>query len=134
MKIVNKKPWFWFIFQVILGVKWEKHILTFGDTIYSSVEIEEERLIHESVHLRQQGYSKIKAIPLILRYLWDKNFRVENEMEAYQAECDWIVKTYDKKTAAIYYEEKIKILENDKRFQGTDIGDRLREMVKSAGK
>ena len=68
--------------------KWEKMIITYGDTIYSKYPYPEDVKVHELVHIEQQ-----KGIDKDIwcdKYLTDKKFRLKVEVEAYKVQAKWI--------------------------------------------
>lgn len=88
MKIVNKKPWFWWIINIFSpNAKWGTVTLSLGDTIYTLKHpLSKGEIIHEQVHGRQDHHSKIIAILNAFRCLLDKKYYLRCEIEAYQAQ------------------------------------------------
>ena len=68
-------------------------IFVFDKTIYSNNEIPYDIIHHELQHLRQQ--QRIGAKNWILRYLDDKKFRLEQELEAYVIQLKEVKKMND---------------------------------------
>lgn len=90
-KVRNQKPPVWdaviAVFQVL-----PKHVFfTYGDTIYnpSGVQLREDIVQHESVHMEQQGYSNDGAALWWGKFLRDPEFRLQQEIEAYAHQYAW---------------------------------------------
>jgi hypothetical protein len=70
-------------------------IFCWGDTIFnpSGQEIPKDIIVHEEVHSKQQG-----QFPQVwwTKYLYDKNFRLDQELEAYHTQLQWIKKEIPK--------------------------------------
>ncbi len=68
----------------------ENVIYCYGDKIYnpSDAKIEDHLLIHEGVHEKQQKFIGVEA--WWERYLTDKDFRLEQELEAYATQYNFI--------------------------------------------
>lgn len=68
-----------------------KSIFCHGDTIYNpyNLEITEDLKVHEAVHQKQQGDN-----PNLWwsNYLSDKDFRLQQEIEAYGTQYAWVKK------------------------------------------
>jgi len=82
MRIINEKPP---IYDKILAVGMLPHagvVYTYGDAIYnpSGAVLPEYLIIHEEVHMTQQGDH---PDTWWARYLDDQHFRIEQELEAY---------------------------------------------------
>lgn len=60
----------------------EKTIFAGGLDIYSNYPLTPDLMVHELVHLRQQ--EKHGLVEWIHDYLYDKDFRLEQELEAYR--------------------------------------------------
>lgn len=94
MKTSYNKPPHWFIMKAIFKCDWERTAFAFVDTIYSSSELPEHLIVHESVHLDQQGYSVIGAWIWLLRYLLSKKFRYRMELEAYRKQWKFFARQH----------------------------------------
>lgn len=87
MKIVHKKPWFWWIITLIQKeAVWGNVILSLGNVIYSKNKLTDGELAHEKTHLTQDKYSKIIAIINWVRAYFDQKYYLKCEAEAYQAQ------------------------------------------------
>lgn len=74
------------------GVNWSKGvIITYGDTIYCKYDLTPDKIAHESVHVKQQ--SKMDKDVWWDRYFSDSKFRLQQELEAYRAEANFIRRT-----------------------------------------
>lgn len=63
--------------------------ITYGSTLYTvHTHIEGHIMAHEEVHARQQ--EKMDKDEFVERYISDKKFRIEIEIEAYRAQVKWI--------------------------------------------
>ena len=73
-----------------------KPLFCYGDTIYNphKAEITPDQIIHESVHIKQQGDPE----EWWNRYLTDDAFRFSQELEAYAVQYGFVKKNTDKKT------------------------------------
>lgn len=92
MKIVNKKPWWWFL----TSQAWdEKYVMTLGSTIYSAkLEIEEETIVHEMVHIKQCKGSLLKSIWFVFKDSFDKENLFKAELEAYKEQMNFLIRKY----------------------------------------
>lgn len=75
---------------------------TYGSTIYnpSGNEIKDDLLIHEQVHEKQQTNPE----EWWDRYLIDKDFRLEQELEAYATQYNWIKERENDVISKLYLE------------------------------
>lgn len=91
-QIVNKRPWWW----RMTGLTWdEKYAHAIGNKIYSAkADLEEETIVHESIHIRQQKGSILITIWYAIRDMWDKEHWFQAELEAYQEQMDFLLKKY----------------------------------------
>lgn len=73
------------------GVDFDKGVVfTFGDTIHCKWPIPPDVLAHELVHVKQQ--TEQSKDYWWFKYFTDAEFRLEQELEAYRAQYQWIVK------------------------------------------
>lgn len=73
------------------GVDFKKGIVfTYGDVIHSAVEIPKDLMVHELTHVRQQREFDGGKDAWWELYLADPKFRTSQELEAYQAQWQWI--------------------------------------------
>lgn len=75
------------------GVKWEDStdVITYGGTIYARhLPLPPDVVAHEMVHIRQQANYPDGLDAYVLRYCTDRNFRREQEVEAYKAQMFFI--------------------------------------------
>lgn len=88
---VNKnKPKNWDTLESQFGVKWGDVIVTYYPEIHCEKDISAQKVHHESVHLVQQQDFGVEN--WWAKYMEDKAFRLEQEVQAYKAEIDWIKK------------------------------------------
>lgn len=86
----HDKPPIWERIKEVLKVSWESGVyMTYGDTVYSKSPMYPEIEVHESVHIAQQ--LKIGKDEWWDKYLSDKEFRLEQEAEAYKVHVKWII-------------------------------------------
>jgi len=70
-------------------INWGKGvIITYGDIVYCKWRIKEPKITHEKVHTRQQKEMGVEK--WWDRYIKDREFRLDQELEAYKAEVGWI--------------------------------------------
>jgi hypothetical protein len=87
--VVNKnKPKNWETLQALFGVKWGDVIVAYYPEIHCAIDIEEQKVHHEAVHLIQQKDMGVEN--WWAKYINDKAFRLEQEVQAYKAEIQWI--------------------------------------------
>jgi hypothetical protein len=78
------------------NVNWDMGIIiTYGDVIHCKVPIQEDMLVHEATHVKQQlAMGKEKWWK---KYFKDEKFRLSQEVEAYRNQLDFITQTYSRK-------------------------------------
>ena len=90
MKVSNRIPAIYVSCRREFGVRWDDGVvLTYGDTAYCKYPLSPDLIVHESVHVRQQGDEPDKWWK---QYLYDPDFRREQETEAYLAQADFLRK------------------------------------------
>ena len=92
MKIVNEKPpIFDKIVKAGMSPSLDSTIFTYGDTIYnpSGRPIPDHLIAHEARHFKQQGNDPAAWWD---KYLVDKEFRFEQEAEAYANQYKFLCK------------------------------------------
>lgn len=94
MKISHKKPPHFKIMHKVFGCDWERTAFAFGNTIYSKYPLEDHLIVHESVHLNQQGRNIIGAWIWLALYLCSKRFRYHMELQAFRKQWQFIKKNY----------------------------------------
>lgn len=83
MKFSNKKPLFFWILTVFFPADWDSGtIVTYGQTVYSKHPLSNQLVAHEGVHTVQQ----VEPFKWWVKYITDKQFRFEQELEAHIAE------------------------------------------------
>lgn len=91
MKILIEKPPIYnnlsAVFPLHRGI-----IFAYGDTIYNpdDVRLSDDLIVHESVHIKQQGGTIEGAELWWSKYMRDENFRLEQEIEAYAHQYNFI--------------------------------------------
>lgn len=90
IKIKYEPPFFWpLIKRFNPAAIWGGVIVCWGDTIYASPSLKplpQHLIIHETVHCRQQRYSKVWGTLVLIWYNLSPKFRLKCELEAYRAE------------------------------------------------
>jgi len=102
------------ICEAIPGVVGNDNIcFTYGDTVYSpsTDEFSDHLTEHESIHIKQQ--SKMGRDEWWDRYLKDEKFRLEQELEAYRAQYQFVYKNYGRENAYFLVKEISKDLSGD---------------------
>ena len=94
IKISNERPPQWILnaVQDLFNVEWESGVVfTYGDLITTfHGKMREDLMHHEPVHSRQQKEFG-GAEQWWEEYLVNKEFRFEQELEAYRAQYKWIM-------------------------------------------
>ena len=93
MKISREKPLLYWILRIIYKINWEIIIISWGDTVYSKCNIPPDFIIHEQTHLKRQKFSKIYGLWWWWRYIRNQEFRLNEELVAYQNQWKFIQKT-----------------------------------------
>ena len=94
MKISTEKPKIYErLKEVFAGIDWDKGIIiTYGDTVYcKSGILADDIIVHEQVHLDQQV--GVDPDEYAERFMSDRAFRYEKELEAYKAQAQYLRKT-----------------------------------------
>lgn len=94
LKESHEKPPIWdMLIKAIPSLHWDQGVIvTYGDTAYSKDELSNDLKVHESVHVRQQAL--IGKDEWWKQWLADTNFRLHQELEAYQEQFDYLKKEY----------------------------------------
>lgn len=69
-------------------------VFTYGENIYSLVPLSEDLIAHESVHVKQQ--TEMGKDEWWDKYFEDKDFRYEQELEAYRVQYRFALKNYSR--------------------------------------
>lgn len=89
------------------GIKWEDGVaFTYGNTIHCKETPSEDLIVHEMVHIEQQA--KIGKELWWKRYFDEPVFRLEQEVEAYRKQLQFINERYNRFTRRLMF---IKIVE-----------------------
>lgn len=95
IKISTEKPSLYEKIKDIFGIDWEKGVvITYGDTIYCKYPLSEDLMIHEATHVKQQ--TDMDKDEWWGKYFLDKEFRLSQELEAYNNQMHFINKTYNR--------------------------------------
>lgn len=100
--VSNEKPPCWDELEEAFGVKWGGDpavVVAYGDTLHCSAEPSDDVLTHEMVHLYQQGYSQKGAKAWFEMYIKDPNFRLVQEIAAYQEQYRMLSKVVKDRNA-----------------------------------
>lgn len=88
IKYSKEIPDIYYVCKDKFGVNWDDNIIfTYGDTIYCKTDIPEDLKVHEATHIRQQ---KSGAKEWWDRYLNDNAFRLDQEVEAYKNQYNYL--------------------------------------------
>lgn len=88
------------------GVDWNKGlIITYGDTIYCKSKLTPDLMVHESTHVRQQ--TEMGKDTWWEKYFTDDKFRLEQEVEAYQNQWNYIKENYNRHSRKTLYKHII---------------------------
>lgn len=86
----KEKPKNWDLLEKKFGVSWERTAVAYGNTAYSKNPLADDVKAHELVHLRQQNFNEIDADIWWDKYINDEQFRLEQEVEAYQIQYKYL--------------------------------------------
>ena len=107
MKILNEKPPVWDAANQLFKLD-ELNlytVFTYGDTLYnpSGIAIPADLMVHEQIHMRQQQGNETVAKLWWERYLTDPDWRIQQEIEAYHAQYQYLeTTTKDRNKRASY--------------------------------
>lgn len=94
MKIVNTKPpaFIWERCKAMFTFNEDTTVFTFADVLYNpgNATMIDHLIVHEEVHAQQQSHDEIAAKLWWLRYFEDSKFRIDQEIEAYNAQYKFI--------------------------------------------
>lgn len=94
--IKNEKPPVWDrLVEAFPNLEWKDIAITYGGVIYSPNPVEDNVLVHEMVHVRQQQGKN--ANEWMERYIADPEFRYKQELLAYQVEYKFWKKHFSKR-------------------------------------
>lgn len=77
----------------------ETTVVTFGNKVYCKGDMPPDLWEHEITHCKQQGYNSISAMRWWQKYIVDKKFRFEQELEAYRNQYRYAKKHYSRNEA-----------------------------------
>lgn len=89
VKISEEKPPVFEQCQELFGISWDTTVFAYGDTIHvkDKKNLTDHLIEHEMVHLKQQGGNPQAWWE---KYLVDSEFRLSQEIEAYQREYRYL--------------------------------------------
>lgn len=71
------------------GVNWKRGVIfTYGNTIHCRYKISVQKIAHEIIHIEQQNEMGVNQ--WWQKYFDDVEFRLSQELEAYQNEVEWV--------------------------------------------
>lgn len=93
IQIINEIPAIYYEYQKAFGpsVDWDKGcIIAYDKKIYVNAKwtLQADEIEHEETHLKQQ--EKYGLDVWVEKYLTDPKFRLEMEIEAYKAQCNYM--------------------------------------------
>lgn len=119
MQTIERKSKLWNLFKIIFPkADMDRVYLAFWKYIFmprGTKECPTVMIVHESVHLIQQGDSLIGALIWWVKYFFSKEFRYSQELEAYRKQVEWFDKTQKSsyKQRFLYRKEVAKILASE---------------------
>jgi hypothetical protein len=97
MKISNVPPPVYDLCVKKFGVDFNQgFVFTYGDTVHTKFPLPSDLIVHESVHIKQQG---TKPEEWWDKYLADRDFRLSQEVEAYSAQYQFFARGTDRNLA-----------------------------------
>ena len=91
MKFSREKPPVWDRLVEAFGASWETTAVTYGVVVHSKRPLIEDLKVHERVHVRQQCEYPGGPWAWWSMYILSKEFRLSQELPAYQAQFRWIL-------------------------------------------
>lgn len=93
-KIKNEKPPIYENACAAFRINPKTVIFTYGDTIYNpnNLPLPDDIIAHEQVHIEQQKGNDADAAKWWTKFLQDPQFRLEQELEAYAKQYNFICK------------------------------------------
>jgi hypothetical protein len=89
MKLSNEKPAIYDRCAKEFGVSWDNGIIiTYGDTVHCKYPLSKDLMVHEYTHVVQQ--SRVDRDIWWDSYMTNRAFRLEQEVEAYNNQLDFI--------------------------------------------
>ena len=114
MKIINVDPPNIKQIEAVLGPdKTKANVYCYGNTIYNpnKLKLEPHIIVHEKVHSEQQR--RIGIDYWWMRYLDDKNFRLENELEAYAIQYKYVKDLFKDAIAKLFLTDISEVLASE---------------------
>ena len=105
MKYSDQKPPNWDKLVRLFGVDWKNTVVTYGATVHSSRSLSPDLEVHEAQHVRQQAAMGVEA--WWLRYYEDRDFRLEQELEAYRAQFQFFKKATKDRNLLFRFQDRI---------------------------
>lgn len=102
MKISKELPPNYNKIKEVFDIEGKPIVFTWGDTIYNvpeGYEVPTHLEIHESIHWKQQGE---KPDEWWEKYIKDKEFRMEQELEAYACQYKFVKNTQKRKVSDMF--------------------------------
>jgi hypothetical protein len=88
MKILTTKPPNWQRIADTFPVDWNSIIIAYYPNIHCGVEVSNQKQAHEEIHLSRQ---RDLGVDLWWEYyLTNPSFRLNEELEAYKVEVEWV--------------------------------------------
>lgn len=92
MKLSKEKPPIYETLVEKFGIRWEDGVvITYGDTAYCFRDLSDDLIVHERVHVVQQLAMGVELWWEL--YLEDPEFRIEQEVEAYRKQYQFLCAT-----------------------------------------
>jgi hypothetical protein len=95
LRVSYNKPPMWDEVDAKFDLTGKLPIFAYGDVVYNpfKININADLIVHEAVHMKQQGNTKLGAKLWWIRYLGDTAFMISQEAEAYNAQYKFACKT-----------------------------------------
>lgn len=98
IKTKNRKSPLWNLIKIFFpNADMSKTYMQFNKTIWMPkgvTECPQEMYVHEGTHLLQAGYSFWGSTKWWAKYIVNKKFRYEQELDAYQVQMKWFNEAY----------------------------------------
>lgn len=99
MNLVHTPPPNWDELVTRYGAKWGRTVVTYGMNIHAAHVPSANVVAHECVHVVQQTQSGLTPEQWWERYHADPIFRLSQELEAYRAQADFLMKNVKDRNA-----------------------------------
>lgn len=110
------------------GVEWKDGIIIcYGNTIYCNQDVSPDKIVHETVHVKQQD--KIGTEEWWRMYLDIPSFRLEQEVEAYRAEYQFVKRNIKNREAVFHFLKRMAKHLSSENYGGIITTDEAIELI-----